>query len=676
MPNTVSTTLEEGEYILANSGESYQVIFKPIEVLREEGFFSILDNNNETHFLYFKADVLAENYLYFETINPFPGEKDTIDFKLINPNSVIGFQLDIINDENIEFLVDDIFLSTRKDDHTISASIVNESITRIISYSLSSSAYKENDGIIFSLPILIKSNAISSVKTINNDKMVLSSISGDNIAQELNVLGSIKIGNFTPTGNIDNYTIDEDVILEVSQSDGVLKNDSDIENDAISVVLAEDVSNGTLNLNSNGSFTYTPNLHYFGTDTFKYFVEDNYSKSQEIEVILTINPVNDLPTSKDIDTITTQGIPIVISLSGEDIDNENLSFSIVQDPLYGNAVLSNNEISYTSNSGYFGLDSILFIVSDSLESSSPYTIRIEVNDVPISSNISLETKEDESIIVEFDVTNNYGSIDIYTIISGPLYGTLSDLSDNTVSYSPQENYYGIDSLFYSVTDSYGAESNIAKVLIEIDSVYDIPSVNITIIDSEINESGGSTKLIANLDGVDAGDAEVSVAFSLSGTASSSDYSTSESSITIPKSSTETEVIFTSVDDSENEQDEIINITIGDVVNALLSSSGTLQITIIDDDLPLGIENEYLIKNIYPNPTSERVTIELRKNRKILGVRVHDFSGKIVKSVKGNNSSSFTLPLHGMGDGIYILRVETDFENIVKKIIIDKKWENR
>ena len=67
-----------------------------------------------------------------------------------------------------------------------------------------------------------------------------------------------------------------------------------------------------------------------------------------------------------------------------------------------------------------------------------------------------------------------------------------------------------------------------------------------------------------------------------------------------------------------------------------------------------------------------MTIELRKNRKILGVRVHDFSGKIVKSVKGNNSSSFTLPLHGMGDGIYLLRVETDFENIVKKIIIDKK----
>ena len=59
------------------------VVYNPLEILSEEGFFSISDNNNETHTIQFKAEVLAENYLYFRP-NPFPGDKDT-NFILRNP---------------------------------------------------------------------------------------------------------------------------------------------------------------------------------------------------------------------------------------------------------------------------------------------------------------------------------------------------------------------------------------------------------------------------------------------------------------------------------------------------------------------------------------------------------------------------------------------------------------
>ena len=152
------------------------------------------------------------------------------------------------------------------------------------------------------------------------------------------------------------------------------------------------------------------------------------------------------------------------------------------------------------------------------------------------------------------------------------------------------------------------------MLIDIDSVYDLPSVSITLIDSEIDESGGSTSLLATLDGVDAGDAEVNVEFSITGTASSSDFTISESLVTIPKSSTETEVVISSVDDAQNEEDETIIITIG--ISNSISGSESFQITILDDDLPLGMENEDLIK-IYPNPINDKVTIELRKNEEFM-----------------------------------------------------------
>ena len=97
-----------------------------------------------------------------------------------------------------------------------------------------------------------------------------------------------------------------------------------------------------------------------------------------------------------------------------------------------------------------------------------------------------------------------------------------------------------------------------------------------------------------------------------------------------------------------------------------------EIIIIDDDTPLGIENEYLIKNIYPNPRSEKVTIDLHHSRKIKEVRLHDFNGKIIKTFRGNNSSSIRLPLHDLNNGIFLFKIKTNFEIIIKKIIITNK----
>ena len=51
------------------------------------------------------------------------------------------------------------------------------------------------------------------------------------------------------------------------------------------------------------------------------------------------------------------------------------------------------------------------------------------------------------------------------------------------------------------------------------------------------------------------------------------------------------------------------------------------------------------------------------------MKIYDFSGKHVQSVKGNKSSTMTVSLDDLYEGIYVLHVETKFENIIKKIII-------
>ena len=56
---------------------------------------------------------------------------------------------------------------------------------------------------------------------------------------------------------------------------GVLGNDSDIDGDTLTAVLVSGPAHGTLALNSDGSFTYTPSANYNGSDAFRYKANDS-----------------------------------------------------------------------------------------------------------------------------------------------------------------------------------------------------------------------------------------------------------------------------------------------------------------------------------------------------------------------------------------------------------------
>ena len=99
--------------------------------------------------------------------------------------------------------------------------------------------------------------------------------------------------NDAPVAYNETYTTLEDVPLIVPAA-GILSNDTDVETNVLTAWLVSDVSNGTLNLNTNGSFTYTPDTNYNGTDSFTYrardgvypILEENTSGGSGIDVQL------------------------------------------------------------------------------------------------------------------------------------------------------------------------------------------------------------------------------------------------------------------------------------------------------------------------------------------------------------------------------------------------------
>ena len=95
--------------------------------------------------------------------------------------------------------------------------------------------------------------------------------------------------NDAPATTADAYEVDEDGTLTVAVADGVLENDSDVDSDAITATIQSDPAHGDVTLNTNGSFVYTPDADYFGSDTFTYKATDGTASSTATTVTITIN---------------------------------------------------------------------------------------------------------------------------------------------------------------------------------------------------------------------------------------------------------------------------------------------------------------------------------------------------------------------------------------------------
>jgi VCBS repeat-containing protein len=109
------------------------------------------------------------------------------------------------------------------------------------------------------------------------------------------VSGGVMGTNQAPTAAADAYTTAEDTVLTVN-TPGVLGNDSDPDGNTLSAVLGSGPSHGTLTLNANGSFTYTPAADYHGSDSFTYRTGDGSLTSNPVTVTLTVSATNDPPT--------------------------------------------------------------------------------------------------------------------------------------------------------------------------------------------------------------------------------------------------------------------------------------------------------------------------------------------------------------------------------------------
>jgi adhesin/invasin len=106
---------------------------------------------------------------------------------------------------------------------------------------------------------------------------------------------SVATANVAPSAQADAFNVNEDATLTVAAG-GVLGNDDDDDGDGLTAQLVLGPGNAqSFVLNSNGSFTYTPEADFNGNDSFTYQANDGQANSNIATVTITVNPVNDDP---------------------------------------------------------------------------------------------------------------------------------------------------------------------------------------------------------------------------------------------------------------------------------------------------------------------------------------------------------------------------------------------
>jgi VCBS repeat-containing protein len=289
--------------------------------------------------------------------------------------------------------------------------------------------------------------------------------------------------NDVPVAANDSYSTDEDTPLSVTTAaQGVLGNDKDADNDTLTAVLDSGPSHGTLTLIANGSFTYTPEANFNGSDEFTYKANDGTAGSNIATVNITINPDNDAPVANDALGNTNEDNSTTITLSGTDADGDDLTFEITDPPDNGqlgtivpvSPTIAN--VTYTPNLNYNGPDSFTYKASDGNggEDTAPVSITVSpVNDAPSftsggdqtvnmnagaqsvswATNISKGADNENGQTLSFEVTN---------VNNAALFSVQPSVaSDGTLTYTPAPNASGSAEVHVTLKDNGGGQDTSA-----------------------------------------------------------------------------------------------------------------------------------------------------------------------------------------------------------------------
>jgi large repetitive protein len=329
------------------------------------------------------------------------------------------------------------------------------------------------------------------------------------------------------TANNDSYTVHENTTLSKDAVEGVLTNDTDTDSPPLplSAELVKGPAHGTLQLQSDGSFTYEPDTDYHGSDSFEYRDQDGNTGSNTATVTIGVERVDRVPTvSVPLDQSTTENTRLTfsglgtdqVSVGDEDSEGgeEKITVSVEHGTLQPGSTAglkvsgegtSKLELEGTIAALNGGLEGLAYSPAHDYKGSDE--LAVEINDeghtglegpktakakVPIAvgtvvydhaapdsyvvgENETLDVSAPGVLANDTDTDSPPLSLEVEELNAAPAHGGLVLSSDGSFTYTPESNYQGSDSFSYTDYDG-NTESNTATVTIDVDAQPAVSSI--------------------------------------------------------------------------------------------------------------------------------------------------------------------------------------------------------
>ena len=332
--------------------------------------------------------------------------------------------------------------------------------------------------------------------------------------------------NIDPDAVDDSATTDEDTQLVLSSS-VLLANDSDADDDILSLTSVGNAVNGTVSMDENGTITFTPDQDFNGEASFEYTVDDGFGGTDTASVVVNVTPVNDAPVA-EADALTghedaaftftaeallanDNDVDVGDVLSVSEIDT-SATIGKITDFGDGNYSYDPGESFQYLAVGETATDTFNYKVSDGNGGFDTQTVTITIegrNDGPVAAADFFTTDEDTALQITADqLLANDSDIDLSDVLTvtgltaDAELGSVIDNGDGTYSYDPGEAFQHLavgetatDTLTYTISDGNGGTAT-QTVTVTIEGRNDGPEAVDAVIDTFEGDPVLSGQLVA------------------------------------------------------------------------------------------------------------------------------------------------------------------------------------
>ena len=276
--------------------------------------------------------------------------------------------------------------------------------------------------------------------------------------------------NDAPTGAPTvNLQAVENTPLIISNAD-LLQGFSDPDGDTLSVAVNFFSIHPYISDLGDGTYRLLPDFHNTTPMAMNYTVYDGHGGAVSAHLVIPVTPVNDAPEARSDAYSTLRNTPLTVSVAtlmanDFDWDNDPLSFVGVNTPAHGTVSLAGGIVTFTPTPGFTGYANFEYDISDNHGLTGHTSVSVLVsapaNSAPTGSATAVlpHGSEDTAFVVSSaTLVQGFSDVDNDSLTVGGVSAAHTSVvanADGTFTVTPDANYNGATTLYYTVYDGHG-----------------------------------------------------------------------------------------------------------------------------------------------------------------------------------------------------------------------------